>query len=48
MLFTNEELQNIKGGSKSLFAGIIFGIAGAITILIGIIDGYINPIKCNK
>jgi len=48
MKLTDDELLNVKGGAKGLFTGILFGIAGAITILIGIIDGYINPMKCNN
>lgn len=42
---SKEELQSIKGGvSKVLF----IGIAGVVTFLIGVIDGYIRPLKCNK
>ena len=43
---SKEELKNIDGGGLSLLgaAGII---AGAV-FLIGVIDGYINPKKCNE
>ena len=41
-----EELKNINGGGLSLLgaAGLI---AGAV-FLIGVIDGYVNPKKCNE
>lgn len=42
---TNEELNDINGGmvlsTKLLFLG------GLITFIIGLIDGYIRPVKCN-
>jgi lactobin A/cerein 7B family class IIb bacteriocin len=41
----NKELQNIYGGGISF--GFIFAIAGLITFAIGILDGYIRPLKCN-
>ena len=43
---TNEEMKNVKGGgiNWTLMAGI-----GAFTsFLVGIIDGMINPKKCNN
>lgn len=42
----NEQLKNVKGGGVnwSLMAGI-----GALTsFLVGVIDGLINPKKCNN
>lgn len=39
-----EELLDIRGGGL----GILVGIAGAIVFLIGLVDGYIRPLKCNK
>jgi bacteriocin-like protein len=42
---TDRELMNIKGGFK---AKIFIAAASAITFLIGIIDGYIRPLKCNS
>lgn len=44
---SNLELVDVKGGALSLKAAILAGIAGLITFLIGIVDGYMNPIKCN-
>ena len=43
---SKEELENINGGGLSLLgaAGII---AGAVFI-IGVIDGYVRPKKCNE
>lgn len=40
-------LFEIKGGAVSLKAAILAGIAGLITFLIGVVDGYMNPLKCN-
>lgn len=39
----NEELHNIHGG------GVAFGLAifAGITFIIGVIDGYVRPLKCN-
>lgn len=40
----NVELMNVYGGAK-----LLWGIIGGLGILIvGIIDGFINPNKCNK
>ena len=42
---SNEELMNIQGGmAKSYFYGIIIG---AVTFLIGLVDGLIRPLSCN-
>ncbi len=40
-----KELQKISGGGLSLGTGLLIG-AGVI-FLIGVIDGYIRPLKCN-
>ena len=39
----NDQLCDIRGG------GISFGLAifAGITFLIGVIDGYVRPLKCN-
>ncbi len=42
---TKDELYNIKGGAISLGAGLL--IAAGIIFIIGVIDGYIRPLKCN-
>lgn len=39
-----EELEEIRGGAITKIA--ILG--GIIVFLIGIIDGYVNPSKCNN
>ena len=40
----NEEMLNVKGG-----AGKLWGVLGAgIVFLIGLIDGLLNPRKCNN
>lgn len=39
----NEELKNINGGAKLLW----YILGGIGVLLIGIIDGYRNPQKCN-
>lgn len=40
-----KELKNIKGGGISIWGGI--GIASGIIFLIGVIDGFVRPLKCN-
>lgn len=39
-----KELETVEGGGWGLVAGII----AAVTFIIGVIDGYTNPIKCNN
>lgn len=46
MNLTTKELKNIHGGSISLGAGLLIG--AGIVFLIGIIDGYVRPLKCNS
>lgn len=41
----NEEMLNIKGGGVSNFIGLI---GAGIVFVIGVIDGLINPRKCNN
>lgn len=41
-----EELETINGGAIKW--GILAGIGGFTTFIMGIIDGYINPQKCRK
>lgn len=45
-ILNNEEMINIKGGGigSKFFISII---GGTIVFFIGIIDGLINPKKCN-
>ena len=40
-----KELPCIKGGGISIWGGI--GIAAGIIFLIGVIDGFVRPLKCN-
>ncbi len=40
----NNELHDIVGGNK-VAAGLL--IAAGITFIIGVIDGYIRPLRCN-
>lgn len=47
MILQERELLNIKGGAVGLRYAILTGLAGLITLLIGVIDGYVNPQKCN-
>lgn len=46
MELSNEELNHINGGGVKLSAALIIG--GAITLIVGIIDGYLRPLKCRK
>ena len=41
---SNQEMFNINGGNG---VAIGFFIAAGITFLIGVIDGYVRPLKCN-
>lgn len=40
-----EELKEISGGWIS--ATKVLGIIGAATFLIGVIDGFVRPLRCN-
>lgn len=42
----NEELYSVEGGAIKW--GVFGGIAAAISFIIGFIDGYTNPKKCNN
>ena len=42
---SNKELMEIQGGGISLSAGLLIG--AGVVFLIGVIDGYIRPLKCN-
>lgn len=39
------ELKNIKGGGLTIWGSL--GIASGIIFLIGVIDGFVRPLKCN-
>ena len=42
----NNELKEIKGGGVNW--GLMAGIGAVASFLIGVIDGLINPKKCNS
>ena len=46
MELSKNELITINGGKIKI--GIAIGVASAITFLIGLIDGFLRPLKCNK
>lgn len=41
----NNDLKKINGGGVSATVGILIG--AGIVFLIGLIDGYVRPLKCN-
>lgn len=46
-MIDKEELVNIKGGAIAWkYIGIAVG--AVISFAIGVIDGYLRPLKCNK
>lgn len=50
MKLENNELFDIKGGAvkKAVGTTALLIIGGVITLLIGIVDGLVNPTKCGK
>ena len=46
MMLNNEEMLEVKGGALKI--GLLVSIiGGAIVFAIGVIDGLLNPRKCN-
>ncbi len=43
---SKQELLKINGGGISFGIGCL--IVGAVIFLIGVIDGYLRPLKCNE
>lgn len=43
---SNKELKDINGGFTLLYKILFAG--GIITFIIGLIDGFTRPLKCNK
>lgn len=43
MILEKQELLDTYGGAKT---GIIASISAGIVFIIGIIDGYLRPLKC--
>ena len=46
-LIKDQELLNIRGGQVS-WGMIGLFVGGIITFIIGVIDGYKRPLKCNR
>lgn len=46
MALEDEELMTLTGGAAKYALWTIIG--GVITFVIGIIDGYLRPLTCNK
>ena len=42
---TNKELESVNGG---VAAATYLIITGAVVFLIGVVDGFIRPLKCRK
>ena len=45
MLIDEKELNNIVGGG--ICWSIVAGIGALITLIVGIADGYVRPLRCN-
>ena len=43
---TEEELILVEGGAVSW--ALVAAIAAGVTFLIGVVDGIVRPLKCNK
>jgi len=42
---TNNELMNVYGGFSALG---VMSIIGGIVFLIGLLDGFVRPLKCRR
>ena len=42
---SKNELMSVNGGGFSIGLGFLIG--GLATFIIGVIDGYVRPLKCN-
>jgi len=47
MKLNENEMLEIKGGAFGLKTAFLIGLGGLITLIVGIVDGYLNPNKCN-
>lgn len=45
MNLSKKELLEVKGGGVSL--SVLAMIGAGIVFLIGVVDGYVRPLKCN-
>lgn len=43
---TNNEMYSVSGGAAKW--GVVALISGAIVLIVGILDGFTNPAKCNN
>lgn len=48
MVLENNELMNIIGGATSKKIGIGIILAALGSFIVGIIDGFLRPLACNK
>ena len=48
MRLKNDELLKVEGGAIKLFSALMAGLGALAALITGIIDGYLNPLKCNK
>ncbi len=46
MILTKDELLDINGGAVTWT--LATAIVSGIVFIIGVIDGYLRPLKCNK
>ncbi|MDE6141332.1 MAG: hypothetical protein K2G03_01890 [Bacilli bacterium] len=46
MVLSNEDLNEVVGGGIKIGVSIV--VAAVVTFVIGVIDGYFRPLKCNK
>lgn len=46
MVLSNEELNEVVGGGLKIGVSIV--VAAFVTFIIGVVDGYFRPLKCNK
>ena len=46
MVLTQEELIETQGGGVKI--GLFAVLGGIITFVVGMIDGYIRPLSCNR
>ena len=44
-MLSNEDLYNVKAGA--IKASVIAIIIAGVTFIIGVVDGYLRPLKCN-
>lgn len=46
MVLQSDELISITGGAVKY--GVVAIVGGLLTFLIGVVDGYLRPLTCNK